>query len=109
MREKTKMLLPTYTGALIGFLVFLAIGAIPGLLYGGYMGLTMLAALTSSPIEPTIIAKVMTGGGMLIGLLASVSFFVVIGSLIGTVIGAPISVLLSKKEKAPNGTQAQKI
>jgi len=94
LSKKTTLLLPTYTGATGGFLAFLFLGAIPGLLYGGYMGLMMTAALFGTPVEPTLFAKLVTGGGMLIGLLSSLFFFMVMGALLGTIVGWPFMPLL---------------
>jgi hypothetical protein len=79
--------LPTYIGAGTGFVAFIAFGAMPGLLYGGYMGLMMAGALFGTPVEPNILARLITGGGMLLGLLASLFLFLVVGSVVGTSCG----------------------
>jgi hypothetical protein len=81
---KTNLKLATQIGAGVGLLVFITVGAIPGLLYGGYTGLMMAGALFGVPVEPTILIRAITGGGMLLGLLASLSLFLVIGAVIGT-------------------------
>ena len=74
----------TYAGSAAGFVGFVIFGAVPGLLYGGYLGLMMTGALFGTPIETTLIAKLITGGGMLLGLLATLFFFLVIGAILGT-------------------------
>ena len=94
LSKKSTLLAPTYTGATAGFVAFLFLGAIPGLLYGGYMGLMMTASLFGTPVEPTMMAKMVTGGGMLIGLVSSLFFFLVMGALAGTVAGLPFMPLL---------------
>ncbi|OIP43020.1 MAG: hypothetical protein AUK47_03305 [Deltaproteobacteria bacterium CG2_30_63_29] len=99
LSKKNLLLAPTYTGATGGFLAFLFLGAIPGLLYGGYMGLMMTASLFGTPVEPTMMAKLVTGGGMLIGLVSSLFFFLVMGALLGTVAGLPFMPLLKSLAK----------
>lgn len=99
LSKKTTLLLPTYLGSAIGFFSFLFFGAIPGLLYGGYMGLIMTGALFGTPVEPTFVAKLVTGGGMLVGLVSSLFFFLVMGALLGTIIGWPFLPLLKKLSK----------
>jgi len=74
-------------GAGAGFIAFLAFGLIPGLLYGGYIGLIMSAVLFGAPVEPTLAARFMTGGGMVLGLAASMFFFLVVGAVVGTLVG----------------------
>ncbi len=79
--------LPSYIGAGAGFVAFIALGAMPGLLYGGYMGLMMAGALFGTPVEPNAVARLITGGGMLLGLLASLFLFLVVGAVVGTSCG----------------------
>ena len=43
-QANTRAALPTWIGAGVGFIAFVLVGAIPGLLYGGYMGLIMAGA-----------------------------------------------------------------
>lgn len=74
-------------GATVGFLAFLGVGLVPGLLYGGYMGLIMAAVLFGAPVEPTMAARFMTGGGMVLGLVASLFLFLVAGAVFGTLVG----------------------
>jgi hypothetical protein len=85
--KKRAVNLPSYVGAGAGFVAFIALGAMPGLLYGGYMGLMMAGALFGTPVEPNAIARIITGGGMLLGLLASLFLFLVVGAVVGTSCG----------------------
>ena len=94
--HKKAVLYPTYGGAALGFVAYLILGVVPGLLYGGYMGLVMASVVLGAPVEPTLLAKVITGGGMLLGLVASLFFFLVVGALVGTVLGMPFIPLLKR-------------
>ncbi len=89
--RKHYLFLPTYIGAGLGFIAYLVIGAVPGLLYGGYMGLAMSGVLFGAPVESTLAAKAVTFGGMLLGLAASFCFFLVMGALGGTAVGLPFA------------------
>ena len=95
--------LPTYLGAGVGFVAYLVMGAVPGLLYGGYMGLAMSGVLFGAPVEATLAAKVITFGGMLLGLAASFAFFMVFGALLGTGAGLPFARTL-RRLAAPRTT-----
>ncbi len=99
-------LLPTYIGAAVSFLAYIAVGAVPGILYGGYMGLSMSSALFGNLAEPTVLARVITGGGMVLGLCASLFFFLVAGAFLGTLAGLPFAGVLRRMAEAePETTQ----
>lgn len=87
-----KEMLGSYIGAAVGFVAFLVLGAIPGILFGGYAGLALSGVLFGVPVESTIVAQIITFGGMALGLLASFSLFVVLGALAGTAISIPFLV-----------------
>ena len=95
---------PVLVGAAVGFLVFLVVGAIPALLYGGYLGLMMANALFGSTGDLSLAARMMTGGGMLLGFFAVNGLFLVAGGVLGTVFGAgmaKVSVQQSHGEPVP--------
>lgn len=92
-------LFPTYVGTFIGFVAFLFLGAIPGILYGGYMGMATASVLFGAPLTSSIFVKAVVFGGMFLGLVASFFFFLVMGSFIGTAVGFPFQPLLRKLVK----------
>jgi len=96
---KNLILLPTYLGAFLGFLSFIFLGAAPGMLYGGSMGLVMAAAILGTPVPSTAFAAFIVGGGMALGLVAALFFFTVMGSLIGTIVGWPFIPFLDRQKK----------
>lgn len=93
-------LMPTWLGAAIGFVAYLVLGALPGLLYGGYAGLAMYGVLFGNPGEPTLLARLVTGGGMVLGLLACLFFFLVAGAFLGTLAGLPFAAALRRWSEA---------
>ena len=76
----------TYAGAGAGFLAYLVLGLIPGLLYGGYAGLFLAGAMFGTPVEPTLVVKAITFGGILFGALAALFIFLVAGAFLGSVV-----------------------
>ncbi len=101
---------PTYAGAAASFIAFLFVGVVPGLLYGSYMGLTMSGILLGHSTDPNIVAKIIIVGGMVLGLLATMFFFVIIGAFFGTLVGFPFHSILKKmgtsEPAAANGSNA---
>jgi len=73
-----------YVGAGVGLLGFIGIGAVPGLLYGGYAGLALAGVLGGTPVVATFASRLLVFGGMAIGALAVLSLFLVMGALLGT-------------------------
>ena len=94
MNTTTEAMLPTAIGSGLGFLGFVAVGAVPSLLYGGYMGLTLAAVLFGTPVDVSGLSSVMVFGGMFLGFVAVLSFFLVVGAFLGTLAGAVLSPLV---------------
>ena len=95
-RNNHIQLFPTYFGAAVSLVAYLLVGAVPGILYGGYMGLMMSNALFGHAGTPMLIDRIITGGGMALGLFASLFFFLVIGAFIGTMLGLPFAPILRR-------------
>lgn len=79
--------LPTYIGSVVGLITFLVIGLVPGIMYGGHMGLVMVEALLGMHAEPTLFTRIVTGGGLVLGVVTTLFFFLVVGALVGTFAG----------------------
>lgn len=87
-------------GAAVGLAAFLAIGLLPALLYGGYAGVLLAGGIFGSPLQATLLVRMLIIGGMVLGTLGVASLFAVGGA----VAGAALSTLI------PAGTpQAQKV
>ncbi|MCC6747604.1 MAG: hypothetical protein IT371_08105 [Deltaproteobacteria bacterium] len=85
----------TYVGSGLGLVAFLLLGAVPALLFGGYAGLMMAHLIVGAGPEPSILARVLTGGGMLLGLAAVGFLFLVAGAFLGTVVGYGVDAVAS--------------
>ncbi|MBI4402702.1 MAG: hypothetical protein HY537_00995 [Deltaproteobacteria bacterium] len=97
MKAKSRItILPTLIGSGVGFVSFLVFGALHGVVYGGYMGLIMAGALLGTPVEPGILSRILIGGGMVLGVVVTLFFFLVVGALVGTVIGYAYSLFFKK-------------
>ena len=73
----------TFVGGIAGLVGYLALGRLPSIVYGGYAGVTLAAALFGTPIDASWMARGVVVFGMVIGLLATASLFVVIGAALG--------------------------
>ena len=92
----------TKAGAMIGAAGFLALGIIPGIYFGSYGTLALINHLMGR-LEVTVLLRVATAAGIILG-VACVGFLsIVVGSVIGTVAGyAAHAVAAAMKESAPS-------
>lgn len=93
MNRKTSTLI----GAALGLALFLAIALLPALLYGGYAGVLLAGGIFGSPLQPTLLVRMLIIGGMILGTLAVGSLFTVAGA----VFGGGISVLTEVVSRTP--------
>ncbi len=94
-------LVPTYAGSAAGLMLWAIFGALPGLLYGGYMGLAMGQAILGHNEAPSLMLRLVTGGGMVLGGLASLFLFLVFGALCGTLLGMAFGGMAQRATEAP--------
>jgi hypothetical protein len=91
---------PTIIGAAVGLALFLALGLLPSLLYGGYAGVMLAAAVAGAPVQATFLSKALIVIGMVVGVTGVGALFTAGGAVIGAAIavltGAP-----AKKDAAP--------
>ena len=73
----------TFVGGIVGLVGYLAIGLLPSIVYGGFAGVTLAAALFGTPIDASWMARGVVVFGMVIGLLATAALFVVVGAALG--------------------------
>jgi hypothetical protein len=88
---------PSLVGAAIGLALFLALGLLPALLYGGYAGVMLAGGIFGTPIAATFLVRALIVFGMVLGVTAVASLFVVVGA----VAGAAVGVLLPSARPAP--------
>lgn len=92
----------TLIGAGIGLALFLAVGLLPSLLYGGYAGLLLAGGIFGTPVEPTFLPRALIVFGMGMGVVAVGSLFAVLGA----VAGAAVSALTAITTRRPAEEQA---
>ncbi len=78
----------TLIGAGIGLALFLAVGLLPSLLYGGYAGLLLAGGIFGTPVEPTFLPRALIVFGMAMGVVAVGSLFAVLGAVAGAAVNA---------------------
>jgi hypothetical protein len=84
MNRKT----PTLIGAAVGLALFLAIGLLPALVYGGYAGVLLAGGILGTPLKATFIARALIVFGMALGAFGVGSLFAVAGAAAGAAVGA---------------------
>ena len=85
-RKKT-MKIGTKMGAVLGTLVFLVFGLVPGFYFGSYGTIMLLSRLAGGPVEPTTIVRMITVMGIVIGMFCIAATNIVLGSVFGTALG----------------------
>jgi hypothetical protein len=99
----------TKIGAVLGGIVFLAYGIIPGFYFGSYGTLVILNHLFGGPLEATAWVRVVTAFGILVGITCVGSVTLIVGAIFGTVIGYAIeAVTNAKKGEMPAGGGAHR-
>ena len=77
----------TLVGAGIGLALFLAVALLPALLYGGYAGVMLASGILGAPVKATLLARGLIVFGMVLGVTAVASLFVVAGAAAGAAVG----------------------
>jgi hypothetical protein len=85
-RKKT-IKIGTKMGAVLGTLVFLVFGLVPGFYFGSYGTVMLLSRLAGGPVEPTTIVRMITVMGIVIGMFCIAATSIVVGSVFGTALG----------------------
>ena len=85
--RKRTMKVGTKIGAVLGTLVFLVFGIVPGFYFGSYGTITLLSHLAGGPVEATTVVRLITVVGIVVGIFCIGAVSVVLGSVFGTVLG----------------------
>ena len=78
----------TLAGAGIGLAVFLAVGLLPSILYGGYAGVLLAGGIFGTPVDASLAVRAFIVGGMVVGVAAAASFSAVLGAVGGAAVAA---------------------
>ena len=84
---KESMRMGRKIGAVIGAIVFLAFGILPGFYFGSFGTLVVLTHLFGGPVDANIIVRMMIVVGTVLGLFCTAAVSIVLGSVFGTAVG----------------------
>ena len=79
---------PTLIGAAVGLALFLAVGLLPSLVYGGYAGVLLAGGIFGTPVQATFLVRALVVFGMVLGAVGVGSLFAVSGAVFGAAVGA---------------------
>lgn len=98
----------TKVGAMLGFIGFLAVGVVPGFYFGSYGALVLMNHLFGA-LEATVILRLATAAGVIMGITCVGFLSIVVGAIFGTAAGYAVEALASAaREKAPAESAAVK-
>ena len=89
---------PTIIGAAVGLALFLALGLLPALLYGGYAGVMLAGAISGTPVQATFAVRALIVFGMVLGVTGVGALFTVGGAVAGAAIGVLTGIPATKPE-----------
>jgi hypothetical protein len=94
MKARKEMVrMGTKFGAVLGGLVCLTFGLLPGFYFGSYGALVVLRHLMGGPVEPTVLVRMIVAVGIMLGIVCIASVSIVVGSIFGTVLGYVVEAL----------------
>jgi hypothetical protein len=91
----------TLIGAGVGLALFLVAGLLPALLYGGYAGVLLATGIFGAPVKSTLLVRGLIVFGMVLGVTAIASLFVVGGAAAAAAVS-----LLTSRRSPPHGRRA---
>ncbi|MBF0327906.1 MAG: hypothetical protein HQL10_01980 [Nitrospirae bacterium] len=95
-------------GAIIGGLIFLSFGILPGFSFGGYAAIMILKKLFGGPLEPTLFTRMVVASGIASGILSAFAACISAGAILGASAGwclyrTQIGVLAGKESNEDKG------
>jgi hypothetical protein len=95
---------PTLIGAAVGLAIFLAVGLLPSMVYGGYAGVLLAGGIFGTPVSATFWPRALIIFGMVLGVTGVGALFTVAGAALGAaagaLAGAPAAAPKAKETKA---------
>ena len=88
----------TFIGGVMGLALFIGVGLLPSLLYGGYAGLILGSAIFGTPIHESVFGQATVVLGVISGVLAIGGIFVLGGAILATGAYGLVSVLSAERE-----------
>ncbi len=88
MKARKEMVrMGTKVGGVLGAIAFLVFGVVPGFYFGSYGTLVLMNHLFGGPLEATVLVRVATAAGILVGIVCMASVSIVVGAIFGTGLG----------------------
>jgi hypothetical protein len=97
-KKKEMISMSKRVGAVIGGIAFVIFGLIPAFYFGSFLALVITSGLSGGPLKPTMIVKVLTIMGAIVGISCVGVVFLAIGAMLGTIIGYVIAYLPGSEE-----------
>lgn len=76
----------TLVGVGLGLALFLAVGLLPALLYGGYAGVLLAGGIFGTPLPQAFLVRAFIIFGMVLGVTGVGSLFAVLGAAAGATV-----------------------
>lgn len=87
-----------YVGTGIGLVLFALMGLLPGSMIGGVIGLKIAGGIFGSPLQATVLARLIIAACMITGVIAAAIISILGTGIMGWTIGAVIDSVRSKHE-----------
>lgn len=97
----------TFLGGVMGLAIFIGVGLLPSLLYGGYAGLILGSAIFGTPIHESVFGQATVVLGVVSGVLAIGGIFVLGGAILATGAYGLFSVVSAEREVREVGDEAK--
>jgi len=89
---------PSVIGAGLGLLLFVFVGLLPAVLYGGYAGVLLATGIFGSPLTGAFLERALIVFGSVLGVTAVAALFAVAGAAAGAAVGALMRVVPSERK-----------
>lgn len=109
MRTETKkaLLIGRKMGAVVGGMIFLAFGIVPGFYFGSYATLVLLNHLAGGPLGPSVIVRILVVVGTIIGLFCTAAVSIVAGAVAGTLLAYVVDAITEAVRAKPEVKEAE--
>jgi hypothetical protein len=99
MKARKEMVrMGTKIGGVLGAIAFLIFGIVPGFYFGSYGTLVLLSHLFGGPLQATVLVRMATAAGIMVGILCIASVSIVVGAVFGTALGYLLEVVRTPAE-----------
>lgn len=89
-----------YVGTGVGLILFALIGLFPGSMIGGMIGIKMAGSLLGSPVQATLLARLIVAASMIIGVVIAAVTFILGTGMVGWITGSVVDTVRARHEEA---------